>query len=257
VVVWDPTQPTKPVTTREEFICGHVVVLGDSAWAGCDKQVLRWDGRAFRSYLKNDANDATYYEPMLGKAGQLWVRYGAKTFAYEPQADRFKPVDTPWPGSPYDALVRKNGEVWWIDFLKSLDTTSRRYALKSQDYPGRDPRRLVEDATGTLWVEDFESGFFHLDAHSGQFVQEPGIESRASGVAFDLRHERLFLLHYRQGLTVTLNHRAVASIDLSALQYMRDLMLDQAGDVWVAGWTELVRLREQDGNWSRTSYRVR
>ena len=88
-------------------------------------------------------------------------------------------------------------------------------------------------------------------------MQEPGIESRASGVAFDLRHERLFLLHYRQGLTVTLNHRAVASIDLSALQYMRDLMLDQAGDVWVAGWTELLRLREQDGNWNRTSYRVR
>jgi hypothetical protein len=255
VVVWDPDRPA-PVATFPEFICGHVVVWGNAAWAGCDKQVVRWDGQAFKSYLKNDANDATYFAPMLGPEGSLWVRYGAQTWAFDKERGSFRQVKAPWTGSPYDALVAKDGEVWWIDFLAAVRTPQRTLKVKGAEYPGKDPRHFSEDAAGALWVEDFESGFLRLDKANGKFVKEPGVDKQGSGVAFDLDHERLFLLHYRNGLTITQNGHVLQTIDLHELEYMRTMLFDH-GEVWIGGWNQLLRLRERDGQWVREPYLVK
>ena len=38
---------------------------------------------------------------------------------------------------------------------------------------------------------------------------------------------------------------------------MRDLLLDErTGDVWIAGWTGLVRLREDKGHWTTETWRA-
>ena len=38
---------------------------------------------------------------------------------------------------------------------------------------------------------------------------------------------------------------------------MRDLIVDErTGDVWIAGWTGLVRLREDGGRWKTDTWRA-
>jgi hypothetical protein len=254
VVVWDP-ETKRRVATQEEFICNRVVVFNGAAWAGCDKHVYRWDGKAFKAYLANKFDDAEYYAPMLGPGGVLWVRYRDKLYVYEPSGDTFNMIRSPWPGDPYDVFVTRMGEVWWIDFLNSIHTAKKTWQLKTTEYPGRDPRRFREDATGALWVEDFESGAFRLGGE-GTFVREPGVESQVTGVAFDLSHELLFLLQYRKGLVLRQNGRTVQTVDLHELDYMRDLMIEPTGDIWVGGWNQLLRLREQEGRWVKDSFRA-
>lgn len=256
VVVWDPSSPARPVAVHHEFICS-AVAWGGMGWAGCDKSVVRWDGKAFKKYLANKANDAEYYHPMNGPDGALWVRYGRQTFAYDKASDAFKPAQAPWTGDAYDALVTKGGEVWWIDFLNSFSNRQKTYELKSADYPGSDPRRFREDAAGRLWVEDFASGLYRLDPASGKFLREEGLAQKGTGVAFDLKTERLWMLHYTEGPYLKANGRVQQTFDLRQDGYMRDLLLDDDGTVWVGSHSGVVRLREKDGNWVMDRFRMR
>lgn len=201
-----------------------VVIWGGAAWLGCDREVVRWDGKSFRKYLPMKSQDSVYHQPMLGPGGALWTR---------------------------------DGKLWWIDFLDAIETSDRRYALKSEDYPGRDPRRLREDSLGHLWVEDFESGLFRLDPASGRFEPQPGLPRQATGVAFDLSREWIWMLEYRRGLTAVSNGRVMQTIDLSDLDCMRDLLVTDSGEVWVAGWNQIVRLTPKGDSFERTSYVVR
>jgi hypothetical protein len=38
---------------------------------------------------------------------------------------------------------------------------------------------------------------------------------------------------------------------------MRDLLLDTNGDVWVAGWTQLVRIRPDGPTWAKQRFIVK
>ncbi len=255
VVVWDPPG-RKPVSIFKEFVCNKLVVHGGAVWAGCDKHVVRWDGKAFRTYLAMRGNDATYFTPMSGARGKLWVRYGRKTFAYEPARDRFAPIQAPWKGNPYDVLCLPNGEVWWIDFLRSVHRDATTLALRSEAYPGSDPRELRLDALGRLWVMDFNNGAFRFDPAGGRFLHESGMEAKGTGVAFDLKSERLWLLHYTDGLVLKQNDRVLETVDLGDLQYMRDFILDSSGDLWVGGYNQLLHLHQGEQGFERDSYRV-
>ena len=158
---------------------------------------------------------------------------------------------------PYDALVRSNGETWSIDFLNALVVDGRAIAKLSAQYPGRDPRRFREDARGTLWVEDFESGLFRYDDATKTFAKLKGLDSRASGVARDEQRGRFVLLHYTDGLVLVPDQGAVTKVPLRELEYMRDLMLDENGDVWVGGWTGLMRLKPDGASFGKQLFEVK
>ncbi len=256
VVVWNPSSAAKPVATYGEFIC-HAFAWGGMAWAGCDKSVVRWDGRSFKAYLGNEANDGEYYHPMSGPEGTLWVRYGASTFVYDKATDAFAPVQAPWSGDPYDALVTRQGETWWIDFLESFSNRQRTFRLGSAEYPGTDPRRFREDAAGRLWVEDFARGLYRYDPASGRFLHEEGVAQKGTGVAFDLKTERLWMLHYTEGPYLKAHGRVQQTFDLKQDGFMRDLLLDEDGTVWVGSHSGVVRLRQKDGSWVLDRFRVR
>lgn len=255
VVVWQPGEK-KPVAIFPAFICGHLVSFGNAVFAGCDKQVVRWDGNGFRSYLDNKANDATYYAPMLGPGGRLWARYGRRTFVYDARQDRFERIDSPWRGSPYDAAVGPDGKLWWIDFLRAIYRGKERIALKSEVYPGSDPRAFGTDELGRFWVEDFNAGMFRLDDSTGRFIHEDGVGAKGTGVAWDSKREILWLLHYTNGLVLKQNERVIEKVDLRDLSYMHDMLLDEAGDVWVGGHNQLLRLRRGEQGFERDAYRV-
>jgi hypothetical protein len=245
VVVWS-ARGGPPLAIHEGFICSTRTIAG-AVWAGCESEVLRWDGRAFKSYLPRKAkNTSVYYQPMRGRDGAVWVRLGAKLFAYAD--DRFTPVPVPWKREPYDAVARKDGDVWWIDFLKAIVVGERVYRLRSPEYPGSDPRRLEEDAQGNLWVEDFESGMFVLGS-DGRFVKQGPLREKASGVARD--GQRLITLHYTDGLMV-----GDQPLPLPELEYLRDLERDADGTLWVAGWHGFLKLKPDGASFGRQLFKV-
>lgn len=254
VVVWDPDSPA-PVATHDGFICNGITAKG-AVWVGCEAEVLRWDGQAFTSFLPRKAKQsAVYYHPMLGPDGALWVRLGKKTWAFDDAKQRFTPVQAPWSGDPYDAVFFQE-RPYWIEFLSAIQAGPRTYAKSSAGYPGSDPRRLRVDEKGELWVEDFESGLFRFVGD--RFVKQPGVDAKGSGVAVDVARQRTWLLHYTQGLVLVEKGAAPKPIDLSELQYLRDLLLDpDTGDVWVAGWNQVVRLTQDGAGWVKQRFRVK
>ena len=90
----------------------------------------------------------------------------------------------------------------------------------------------------------------------GRFVREPGLDEKGSGVAYDAKRQRLWMLHYTQGLVLKQPGAEPQRVDLSDLEFMRDLLLDDSGDVWVAGWNQLVRVGAGGPPWVKRSYRV-
>lgn len=255
VVVWEP-EGTKPLTKRDGFICNGLTHL-DAVWVGCEAEVVRWDGKAFKSYLKRaqGKNSATYYHPMRGPGGALWMRLGGKLWQYDAATDRFQQLTPPWKLDPYDALVRGNGETWWLEFLKALVVDGRPIAKSSAAYPGTDPRRFREER-GVLYVEDFESGLFRYDDATKTFAKVPGLDAKASGVARDDARARSILLHYTDGLVVKPDTGAAIKVPLRELEYMRALLLDENGDVWVGGWTGLMRLRPDGASFGKQLFVV-
>ena len=255
VVVWDPER-RRPVSSREEKICAHVLATTDAVWAGCYGRLVRWDGAAWKSYLQDPARGEEAYAPLAGPQGQLYVRYGTKVWQYEPARDAFaEALDLE--GEAHDAFFRRNGEFWRIEFLRAVVGPRRRYERDTSGYPGRDPRTLGEDAAGRLWVADFVSGLLRLDDAAGTFTRDPALSEKAVAMVLDTARRRRWLLHYTQGPVLEQDGRAVRTADLADLQYMRGLALDEAtGDLWVAGWTGIARLRESGGAWTRDVLRA-
>ena len=256
VVVWDPIR-RRPLSSRDEKICAHVFAAADAVWAGCYGRLLRWDGGAWRSYLQDPARGDEAYAPLAGPHGELYVRYGPKVWQYDSARDTFtEALDLD--GETHDALFRRNGEFWRIEFLRAVVGPQRRYERRTPAYPGSDPRALIEDAVGRLWVADFESGLLRLDDAAGTFARDPALPDKAVDVVLDPARQRRWLLHYTRGPLLEQDGRRLPTVDLADLQYMRDLALDEAtGDLWVAGWTGIARVRESGGAWARDALSVR
>ena len=258
VVVWDPSRSSEqPIAIHPGFIC-RGATINRLAWLGCEKEVVRWDGVQVTTYLTRSARKGgDYYEVMQGPHGEVWARLGQKVWQFDEAEQKFVGVSpTPWPGlDPYHAIFFE-GQPYAIDFLRTLRVGTAKVSLKSALYPGTDPRRFRVDAAGTLWVEDFESGLLKLE--NGRFVKHAGLAAKGSGVATDVTRKVRYLLHYTNGLVVQREGQADQQLDLSALQNMRDLQLDaETGDVWVAGWGVLVRLRPDGASFGKQEFRVR
>lgn len=257
VVVWDVAKPEKPLEVRPGFICRGLVVKS-AAWLGCEKEVVKWDGAAFTSFLasKEKPRGGEYFQPMVGDDGEVWVRRGAKTWRFDAVKQTFVAIKTLWGTvDAYDAVHFQN-EWYWIEFLRGLHVGGVTIPLRSELYPGGDPRAFTVDSTGALWVQDFESGLFRLEG--GKFVKHAGLENKGSGVAVDATKKLRLLLHYTDGLVVQRAGQSDERLDLSELQNMRDLLYDEAsGDVWVGGWGTLMHLRPDGTKWGKQRLRVR
>jgi len=232
------------VAAFDEFICNAAAVAHDSFWTGCDKHVLRWSpATGWREYLANDENDANYYDVLVDPQGQLLVGYGSEQWRYDPVTDSFVRASIPI-GDAYHAIYFQ-GELWTIDFMAGLYKQGTLIPVGSGAYPARDPRRLTVDSQQRLYAEDFGAGILRWNGQAFQPV--PGLSDKGTGVAYDGSRDRLWLLHYTDGLTVTSGDQVVQTIDLSDLGHMRRMLLEPDGSVWVAGWPGLVRIRWDGG----------
>ncbi len=233
------------VAAYDEFICNSVAVVHDAFWAGCDKRVVRWTAtEGWRDYLKNDANDADYHALVVGPQGELEVGYGSQQWRYDPSGDAFVPMPSTFAGA-YDATYYQ-GELWMIHFMNGVARQGTMMPISSPTYPARDPRRLTVDSQDRLYVEDFGAGLLRWNGQAFQPV--PGLTAKGTGVGYDATRDRLWMLHYTEGLTVTVAGQVVQTVDLSDLSHMRAMLLEPDGSVWVAGWPGLTRVRWDGGD---------
>jgi len=247
IVAWD-TATSKPVAAKEGFICNSVVVWGDAVWAGCDKRVWRWDGTSWSKFLENTDNDAQYYDLILGSSGELIARYGGQ--AWDFSEGQFAWRDGSVGG--YDAIHHR-GELWRIDFLSGINGPNGNIDLRGEVYPGSDPRRFRVDSVGRLWVEDFRGGLFRYNDDL-QVFKHIGLTEKGMGVAVDRVGEVTWMLHYGNGLSRFYGDQLSLNVDLSDMQNMRDLHLDDDGTVWVGGWTGLARIVVDGDRVSRKNF---
>lgn len=255
IVVWDPEQ-TEPVAIHDGFICRGQGWRG-AAWFGCEREVVRWDGTAFVTLLTApEKGVGTYFEIALGPDGP-WVSRKDKAWAWDEKAQRLVRTKPPWSGLLSDA-VYAHGRWFWADFLKAIHTEKKHFLKATDDYPGHAPSTLTVDQTGQLWSLDFDSGFFRFDPVSERFVKVPGVDTKASGLSIDVERKRTWMLHYTQGPWLVREGRAPELIPLPEAEYLRDCLVDStSGDLWVAGWHQLLRLRADGPTWAKRSYVVR
>ncbi|MBW2731817.1 MAG: hypothetical protein JRH20_05445 [Deltaproteobacteria bacterium] len=259
VVFWEAASG-KVHRTDKAFISSVLLVHGGRLWVGAHHQLSAYSGDQPKVYLKVKGARGIY--PFLTPQGALMARRGRRLYRYDAKRDRFTKAGKLPKRAPYARLVRKNGDVWEIDFLKALihrkaNGQVERIARRSSRYPGGDPRRFYTDDRGTLWVADFDNGFYHYDPALKRFVADPVVNAQASAMAIDVQRGRRWFLHYRQGLHLLSKDRPPRFFSLQKLKYMRALYLDpQSGDVWVGGWGQLLRLEYRAHVWVQRAYRV-
>jgi hypothetical protein len=235
---------------RQSYICGSMVVVHDEVWAACYKEVLRFDGARWTQVRKDEtAGEGGAFQVLYGAQGAYLLHEGE--LSQIGKAGALTKVASV--GDAYDVTVDGTGQRWTIAFMDHL-MGSHPYKLGSEAYPGRDPRSFVIGPDGGLWVTDFESGYFTYDRPRDRFVPfAAGPKTRGSDVAVDKERDRVWLLHYTEGVTVVTGSN-VHHQPLADLQYMRALELDRDGSVWVAGWNGIVRVQASGEGFAVTRF---
>jgi hypothetical protein len=256
IVIWDDNS-RKAISIKEDSLCSNMITWRGMLWVGCQYRLWRYDGKQWKSYLHNPQYSENSNQLLVNPQDDLLVTYQGKLLRYDPQLDNFVPdakLSTIQTG--YDLIYRQNGELWQINFLDSITANSRRFPINSQSYPGSDPRRFYEDNLGNLWVTDFADGFYRYDDNKQEFIRFPDIANQGSDLIIDSQNNIIYLLHYREGLYIKKPNQKIEFINLGFLEYMRDLYIDQNGNIWVAGWNQLLKLTPTKNGWDQLSFKL-
>ncbi|MBU1241563.1 hypothetical protein KJ612_00015 [Myxococcota bacterium] len=265
VALWD-SKTHKLLSVHKRGITVSLAVLGGKLWAGSNSTLARWDGRAWKEYLKWDGTQKTgFYRLATDPKGVLHVFWNRSHWQYDATGDRF--VALPTEGfNFFHGAFSTTGELWGISLLKGIRRKSGTawfsYATKSAGYPGRDPRRVIVDARKHIWIADFANGFFRFDPVKDQFVQDGPKLDKAVDLRVDVARGRTWYLHYTKGVTLVENGKLQA-FDLSREilhgqvihhKYLRCLHLADNGDLYVGTENALVRIYREKGTYRIRSY---
>jgi len=268
VVFWNPKTGMVDKLVKA-YIAGQLLVRGQHLWVGAYRRVLRFDGLDEKSYRRSSATRGG--QLVEGPAGVLFLGQDKSPqlpnhwWRFEPKTDRFVPDPTGTPQRlpdalggvslrmPHDVIVRQNGEVWVVDFLKAVvrhvpgqgQGQTTVMPRNTAAYPGSDPRRFYVDPRGQLWVEDFDSGYYRWDDAKRAFFPESPVTDKGTGVRIDRQRGRRWFLHYTSGVHLLQKGQPNRFFDLSRMEYLRSMMVDKDGSAWIAGWHGIVRLSPQ------------
>lgn len=265
IVFWNPKTGMVEKLVKA-YISNQLLVRGQHLWAGTYRRVIRFDGLTEKTYRQSSQTRGG--QLVEGPAGVLFLGQEKSPqlpnhwWRFDEKNDRFVPdatgTATRLPDAlggmtlhiPHDVVVRNNGEIWAIDFLKALvrhdpKTGKTTVMPRKAVYPGSDPRSFYVDPRGQLWVEDFDAGYFRWDDQKQAFFAESSVTAKGTGVVIDRQRGRRWFLHYTTGVHLLQQGQADRFFDLSRMEFLRTMMVDKDGSAWIAGWHGIVRLSPQ------------
>lgn len=243
VVAFD-TSTNKRTAVAVDFICDEAVVHEDAVFVGCRRHAYRFDGKSFTRIWTRERRDATDgIVPLRRADGTLVMLEGRKAARWVAAQNKLVADGPAEARGAYHRCYAPDGVLWSIDFLNAVVAGKTRFA-RSGPYPGRDPRKFVVDGRGRMWILDFDDGVFRVEG--SRFTKVAGVDDKGSGVAVDDARERTWLLHYTKGLVLQ-QQQTTTTVPLPDAEFMRAMMLDEDGTVWVGGWHGLVRVTLEQG----------
>lgn len=247
-------------------ICNALVVAGPHLWAGTYDTLIRFDGTRAQEMLRFKPGRGldvwhTPQKQIVARKGRQYWYYNttSQKMVLLSQAQRVA-LGLDRTGDDYNLTFVPGGGVWSVQFMSGIlhhtPQQTQRYPVRSQSFPGRDPRRIIYTTNGQLLVADFSDGFFFYYPKQDSFVAFPFVTTKGSDAAIDAGRKRLWLLHYTQGLYMKEPKHPVRYFDLRHLQYLRSMYLEPDGKtLWIGGWKHLVQMKEtQPGTWSFRSF---
>lgn len=266
----------KVVKLVKAYITSDLVVRGKHLWASGYRRIMRFDSLRMKTYLPSKKTRGSLL--MEGPKGELLIKQHKLVhepdhfWRYDSLNDNFVPMSVAGPRLLPSGLggalvwilsavmVRKNGQIWIIDFMRSLMRYDRAklftFKTGGRVYPGKNPKSFYEDPYGRLWVMDFKHGFLRYDDVNEVFVRDPTVADKGSAMAVDRKRGRTWMLHYTDGVHLKEKKKPARFFNLSGLRYMRSLHLDPNGDLWVGGWNALVRIYKTRNGWRQQSFVV-
>ncbi|HEY4222604.1 MAG TPA: hypothetical protein VGO62_14715 [Myxococcota bacterium] len=231
----------KRVAVAVDFICANIVVFENAAFIGCRNHAYRFDGARFARIWTSERSDSEGLIPLVRPDHSLVVLEGKKAQRWT--GDKLVVAGAADAAGAYQRIYDKDGALWSIDFLHAVHVGERVFPVHSAAYPGRDPREVVVDGKGRVFVLDFDDGIFRTtpSPDGPAFVKVAPLADKGSGIAIDDARGRSWLLHYTSGLVLG-DANGARNIPLPSAEYMRALLLDDDGTVWVGGWHGLIRV---------------
>jgi hypothetical protein len=251
LLIWDVE--TGALERHALGICRKVIAWRSSVVADCQKGLYRHDGKVLTKVWASGSGDAP--SPKVRPDGTLYVF----------DRDRLRRLDAPGgtlsdvrrlAGVYHDAVFAADGTMWGIVFMRSIvheaNGRAESYEVKSPAYPGTDPRTFYVGADGTLWVVDFDSGFFRLDTDGRRFVPFANKPKPGSKIVIDAKRNITWLLGYQNALVRLAPLGPPRTFALPEGHYW-DLLLAEDGSVWIASLEGLLQLKLTDSGhqWSR------
>ena len=219
--------------TSETYLlggCGNTFFWHDALWAHCQKGLYRFTGHEFKWILAWP--QVTF---LLGVDGKLYL-FDFKQVKRMDTPDSAPVLDRTLSQKYYSSAIAPDGAHWGVVFLKSIQRTTSNgvevFPLKSSQYPGDDPREFFFGPDGSIWVIDFEGGFFRYNTAQHRFELEKGSPTPASTLRIDSASGTKWLLGYRGELVV---HEPDGTSRTARLgdSYYRDIALDGNGGAWI------------------------
>jgi hypothetical protein len=251
VAFWD-LKTYKLLSVHKQGLTLSLAVRDGKLWAGSNSTLERWDGKAWKEYLKWDGTKRTgVFWLVTDPKGALHVFWNRSHWEYDAGGDRFVALaDAGF--DFFHGAFSTTGELWGISLLQEVRRKSSTkwlsYDTKSAGYPGPDPRRVIVDARKQVWIADFSNGFFRFDPVKDQFVSDGPKMDKAVDLRLDVARGRAWYLHYTKGVTLV-EGSTTQAFDLSALSYLRCMHLADNGDLYVGGHTGLVRITKEKGTY--------
>lgn len=205
-------------------------------WFGTQQDLYRFDGRELK---KIEPGEETYphhfiYKLSAESDGSVWISTLSGVALYDPLTQLFRTIEFP-AESPrvYDVLKRKNGSTVFATEYGLYELMGGR-AFRMDSGP-KNPRALLEDSLGRMWVGTEGDGVF-LENQSGFTQLENLDEIYVREMIFDSENY-LWIATFSHGVwkidSSTLEQQNFGVEVLGSRNRARALLEDSEGQIWI------------------------
>ena len=208
--------------------------------------------------------DTVAVSAILEAHGTLWLGTARGLYTFDRRLGRATPYSPALTGFDIQALhVDRSSHLWFggkLSGARELDPRTGRVTVWSRD---TDVRKIVEDATGRLYVAMMDSGLARIDRGSGRVTRYRHDPKDTTSLAIDAVHT--LLLDGTRGLWIGTENGGLDHLDFATQRFAHNrfdpnnpsglnsnsiwsLLADPSGSLWVGTFNGGVNISRPNGN---------